>query len=136
MEMYRRLFAPKWTRKTVRWVAPALILASSPALGQSEQDSLAVETDGPAESTNIPAENTRIRALRINPHPPKIDGLLDDVMWRKAEFVSGFTQKEPNEGEPARDQTEVAFIYDDVALYVAARLRKTEPHYCRTRRCE
>ncbi|MCZ6766008.1 MAG: DUF5916 domain-containing protein [bacterium] len=128
MEMYRRLFAPKWTRETVKWIALALILVSSPALGQSEEALLTVETDSPAESTNIPAENNRIRALRINPHAPTIDGLLNDVMWSKAEFVSGFTQKEPNEGEPAQDQTEVAFLYDDVALYVAARLRKTEPH--------
>jgi len=133
MEMYRRLFAPKWTRDPKNWVAPALLLAltmfmAPPAHAQSgATDSLTIKTDESVAPADQPANVPRIQALRINPHAPKIDGLLDDVMWRKATFEGEFTQREPDEGDPALDQTEVAFVYDDEALYVAARLRKTEP---------
>ncbi len=63
-----------------------------------------------------------IHAIRANPHPPRVDGKLNDPIWAKADWVSGFEQKLPNEGEPASDQTEVAIVYDEHALYVGARL--------------
>lgn len=69
----------------------------------------------------------QIVATRINPHPPKIDGNLNDEIWQKAKFATGFTQKEPVEGDLARDKTEVAFVYDDEAIYVGARMHSTEP---------
>ena len=45
-------------------------------------------------------------------------------MWQQARFVGGFVQREPREGEPATQPTEVAFVYTDDALYVGARLRE------------
>ncbi len=72
-------------------------------------------------------EVRQIRALKINPHAPKIDGNLDDIIWHKAEFFSGFTQKDPKEGEPAANQTEVAVIYDENAVYFAARMLSQKP---------
>jgi hypothetical protein len=53
---------------------------------------------------------------------PRIDGRLDDVLWRDARWISEFTQREPQEGAPATLRTEVAFAFDDDALYVAARM--------------
>ncbi|MFQ5510824.1 MAG: DUF5916 domain-containing protein [Candidatus Krumholzibacteriia bacterium] len=77
------------------------------------------------------AERTKavrqIRALRINPHAPRIDGRLDDEIWRKAEFFSKFTQKEPNEGESALNETAIAVVYDDEALYIGARMHCKDP---------
>ena len=69
----------------------------------------------------------RIRATKINPHAPKIDGVLNDEIWQKAEFISDFTQKQPNEGQPSEERTEVAFMYDGDALYVAARVFSKDP---------
>jgi hypothetical protein len=65
--------------------------------------------------------------VRVNPHVPEIDGKLDDGIWQKALFVGDFTQKEPKEGEAAKEKTEVAFVYDDDAVYVGARMHCTNP---------
>ncbi|HUH01428.1 MAG TPA: DUF5916 domain-containing protein [Kofleriaceae bacterium] len=53
---------------------------------------------------------------------PTIDGVLDDGVWQHASFVSDFNQLEPVENGPPSRRTEVAFAYDDDALYVAARM--------------
>jgi len=58
---------------------------------------------------------------------PKIDGKINDAVWEKADFQSNFLQREPNEGEPATEKTEVAVIYDDKNLYIAARCYDSEP---------
>ena len=60
-----------------------------------------------------------------------MDGHLDDLTWRTAVFLSDFRQKEPVENAEPGDRTEVAFQYDDRALYVGARMwswyRGTKP---------
>ena len=65
---------------------------------------------------------TTLRATASRGAAPKIDGRLDDVAWRDAAWISSFTQREPNEGSPAGGRTEVAFVFDDEAIYVGARL--------------
>ncbi len=76
----------------------------------------------------IPAAASRtVEAVRINQHAPRIDGHLNDPVWQKAKFVTGFQQKIPNEGEPAANRSEVAIMYDDDAVYIAARLHSTNP---------
>ncbi|MFC1564015.1 DUF5916 domain-containing protein [candidate division KSB1 bacterium] len=57
----------------------------------------------------------------------QIDGRLDDEEWGNAEFHSDFLQREPEEGIPATERTEVAVIYDDKNLYIGARLYDSEP---------
>jgi hypothetical protein len=54
--------------------------------------------------------------------PPDIDGNLDDEAWSAVEAASGFTQRDPDEGKPSTERTEVKFLYDDEALYVGVRL--------------
>ena len=39
--------------------------------------------------------------------PITIDGALDEAVWREAPIAAGFLQSEPDEGEPASQQTEV-----------------------------
>ncbi len=58
---------------------------------------------------------------------PRIDGKLDDPIWDQAVFSGGFIQREPVEGEPATEDTEVAILYDDKNLYIAARCFDSEP---------
>jgi len=50
-----------------------------------------------------------------------IDGVLDEPEWRSAEAGSGFTQREPQDGSPATEQTEVRVVYTSDALYVGVR---------------
>ena len=56
-----------------------------------------------------------------------IDGRLDDAAWRAAAWRSDFLQKVPLEGGAPTASTEVAFLYDGDALYVAARMRSVDP---------
>jgi hypothetical protein len=67
-----------------------------------------------------------VRAARAA-RPPVIDGKLNDEMWALVQPASGFTQRDPDEGKPATERTEVRFLYDDDSLYIAARLFDSEP---------
>src|SRR5215510_8133506 len=59
----------------------------------------------------------RIRVLHVT-EPIKIDGRLDEPGWSQAEVATDFRQREPNEGQPASEQTEVRILFDDKNLYV------------------
>lgn len=63
--------------------------------------------------------------------PIRLDGRLDELSWQRALFVSDFLQKGPDRSFPPREETEVAFLYDDQALYVGARMRTTRPERIR-----
>lgn len=56
-----------------------------------------------------------------------IDGKLEEPIWSTATPADGFRQRDPNEGEPASERTEVRVAYDDNALYVGVRLFDREP---------
>jgi len=59
--------------------------------------------------------------------PLKLDGVLDEPVWSTASPISAFTQRDPHEGAPPRQKSEVRLAYDDAALYVGARLYDTAP---------
>ena len=65
-------------------------------------------------------------ALRIA-EPPVIDGRLGDASWSELQPLSGFVQRIPFDGQPARQPTEVWVGYDDAALYVAVRAHDDAP---------
>jgi hypothetical protein len=66
-------------------------------------------------------------AQRINPHPPVIDGKLDDACWEKTSWEGGFTQREPYEGEKPSQDTTFNILFDNENLYVAISAYDTEP---------
>ena len=59
--------------------------------------------------------------------PPSIDGRLDEAAWSGVQVLSGLVQREPYEGTPVSEPTEVRLLYDDDALYVGAWLYDSEP---------
>ena len=63
--------------------------------------------------------------------PVRMDGRLVEDIWSSAPAVTRFTQREPNEGEPAIENAEVRFAYDDDALYVGARMFSRDPSQIR-----
>ena len=67
-----------------------------------------------------PAAAMVARAIRATP-APKLDGLLDDPIWRTATPISGFVQRDPNEGQPGTEPTLVRVAYTDDALWIAVR---------------
>src|SRR2546425_4531987 len=68
----------------------------------------------------------QVRATRLV-RPIVIDGVLHDVMWEGAERVTGFLQRDPNEGMAPTESTFVYVAYDDAALYIGARLFDAHP---------
>ncbi|HUU46687.1 MAG TPA: DUF5916 domain-containing protein [Acidobacteriota bacterium] len=81
------------------------------------------------DSTQTERVVPEIKALRINPHPPVIDGNLDDPIWSKPglELARNFTQRDPDEGVAPTESTVVAVTYDDDALYFAFWCYDSEP---------
>lgn len=57
---------------------------------------------------------------------PTIDGRPTESVWQSAPLLGGFVQREPFEGQPATERTEVRFLYDDDFLYAAAWLYDRE----------
>ncbi len=68
----------------------------------------------------------RITAVRVN-KSPKIDGVLDDEVWKGVPVATDFVQHRPYNGRKASLRSEVKFVYDDVALYVGAMLYDPHP---------
>jgi hypothetical protein len=84
----------------------------------------------PAAAQQPPRADHEPRAMVVAARAaaaPVIDGTLTDEAWAVATPVSGFTQLDPDEGLPATERTEIRMLYDDVSLYVAARMFDSEP---------
>jgi hypothetical protein len=57
---------------------------------------------------------------------PAIDGRLTDEVWRDAQVLTDFVQREPAEGSQISERTEVRLLTDGTALYVGAWLYDRE----------
>lgn len=104
--------------------ALTLLLAAALAAPAAAQQTPA--SPSPSPTPAVPTAK-RAQAVRVEGRAPEIDGRLDDAAWAAAPVLSGLTQKDPREGEPATERTEVRFLIDDHALYVGARMYSTDP---------
>ena len=66
-----------------------------------------------AQARSAPPLSRVARPARTD-HAPKIDGTLDDPAWKTAPLVDNFLQKEPLQGTPATEKTEVRILYDSL----------------------
>jgi len=73
------------------------------------------------------AEERRSYTTDRTPTPPRIDGLLDDAVWDRVDWGTGFQQREPEEGAPPTGETAFKILYDDTNLYLAFRAYDPEP---------
>jgi len=73
------------------------------------------------EQSNRNAEATAIE------HPPKLDGTLDDPLWQSAIPVTDFRQREPYEGEPPTEKTEVRILYTHRAVFFGIHCYDSQP---------
>ena len=66
---------------------------------------------------------------------PTLDGdVLGDPAWAQATPITGFTQEQPNEGEPVSERTEVRVVFTNDTLYIGAvdvRQRSVGHHHVR-----
>ena len=56
-----------------------------------------------------------------------IDGRLDDSVWQDIFFQGDFLQREPGEGEPATERTEIGVLYDEDNIYFGIKCYDSEP---------
>jgi len=66
-------------------------------------------------------------AIATRATAPRLDGRLDDEVWGRATPTGSFRQRDPDEGAPGTERTEVRVLYDDEALFVGIRAFDSRP---------
>ena len=77
-------------------------------------------------------ENTKndkrvIITKQISTGKIELDGLLDEPEWDMVLPAKDFIQRDPIEGAPGTEKTEVSVIYDENNLYIGAMLFDSDP---------
>src|SRR5712671_7078685 len=96
-------------RRTYVFLA-TILAAWSPLYGLSGASS----QEPPRMAAQQPLRTAR--ADRID-RAPRLDGTLDDPLWLQATPISNFLQREPYEGHPPTEQTEVRILYSKHEVY-------------------
>src|SRR5687768_13347963 len=91
------------------------LLFSAPAMAQL--------SDAEFESIRL---NKVVNAVRLT-EAIELDGRLDEPVWHLAEPATDFYQKQPNNGSPASERTEVRFAYDEDNLYIGVTAFDSSP---------
>jgi len=76
--------------------------------------------------TSIAEEKKSLLTTRIST-VPTIDGRIDEAVWQSVEPGTGFYRFEPESGGHAPLKTEIRVLYDDIALYIAAKMYDPNP---------
>jgi len=87
---------------------------------------LAVVPTGVASQSGGRSGRVTAEAVRVS-EAPVVDGSLDEPAWRTATPITGFVEREPVEGAPISERTEVRILMDAQALYVGAWLYDSSP---------
>lgn len=80
----------------------------------------------PATIARDSRNRATIRAVRVTT-PLKIDGRLDEEVYRAVQPAGGFIQQLPNSGEPVAEPTDFWILFDDEHVYVSMMLHETDP---------
>ncbi len=82
----------------------------------------------PAANAAAPPAGAHVATASRAPEAPTMDGdVLGDPAWASATPISGFTQEQPNEGQPSSERTEVRVIFTKDTLYIGAVLYDSDP---------
>src|SRR5688500_11100845 len=112
-----RCVAAAWAGAAFLAVAQIPVRAQpGPAQAQGQQSLSGANSETGPTATALPIREA-----------PMIDGLLNESVWQEAPPLTGFTQSDPFEGEPASEPTEVRIAYDDDAIYVGVMLHDSDP---------
>ena len=82
----------------------------------------------PGSASTSPSERRSMEAVRMATDDSiTLDGRLDEDVWMRAVPATNFLQRDPDNGQPATEQTEVRFVYDADKLYMGVTLFDSEP---------
>ena len=108
--------------------------AQVPVTGQTPNPVVRSVAPPPVQSvprgsaTTSPNERRFMEAVRMDPDESiTLDGRLDEDVWMRAVPATNFLQRDPDNGQPATEQTEVRFVYDSDKLYMGVTLFDSEP---------
>ena len=90
---------------------------------------------GVAEGLGILTGRPTLRPPRTRERP-RVDGRLDDAVWRDALHVTDFVQQNPVEGAPATEATDVWIAYDSQNFYLAVHAHYSDPSLMRANRID
>lgn len=76
---------------------------------------------------SLPQSEARTAGAVPVEHPPSLDGTLNDPIWQSAKPIADFRQREPHEGEPPTEKTEVRIVYTRHAVYFGIYCHDSEP---------
>ena len=65
--------------------------------------------------------------LRKVEQAPVIDGNLSDPCWKNAPLAKDFIQRQPDEGQPVTEKTEVRVCRDENTLFIGVRCFDSQP---------
>src|SRR5688572_12653816 len=78
--------------------------------------------------TNSPEPVRTITAVRMGEADViRLDGAPDEPIWERARPATGFLQREPDNGAPATERTEVRVVYDTDRLLLSVICHDSEP---------
>ena len=102
---------------TIRWLL-SVVLAAVPGVALAQVDQIGRST--PVAGLPV-AASARIET------GPVIDGRLTEEVWQRGTPLGNFVQRDPREGLPSTERTEVRILSDGEALYVGAWLWDRDP---------
>ena len=97
---------------------------SAPVAVTAPSRSVTIHPDAPPEPiapevmTRNPEGRATVRAVRVS-QPLRIDGALDEILYRDVRSISDFIQVEPDGGQAATERTETWIAFDDDYVYVS-----------------
>lgn len=119
------------TRPFLLAALAAVALAPAPVWAQEGnepvQDLVRAAAAPVFAGSSDPSAPARFMAGRVEEGAIEVDGRIEDAAWASAPVAKGFTQRQPFEGEPATQDTEVRILFSDDAMYVAARMWDDDP---------
>jgi len=108
-ESYGKLIREKLTNRIV--ILFFLITGTVLEAGHAQQN-----------STNGSIVSQRAAAIRTS-ESIQVDGALDENAWQSSRPIGEILQREPREGEPATENTEVRLLFDEANLYIGASMK-------------
>jgi hypothetical protein len=88
---------------------------------------IAVLAAAPGIAAIPPAERVAATPIPEAATAIRVDGELNDAVWRTVPAITGFRQRDPKEGAPPTFETEARIAFDATALYIAVQPFDPEP---------
>jgi hypothetical protein len=99
----------------------ATLAAAEPSRNISLHVDAPPEPIAPEVITRDGEGRATVRAVRVD-QPLRIDGALDEMLYRDVRSISDFIQVEPDGGQRATERTETWVAFDDNYVYVSFRV--------------